>query len=302
MDRTYLAVKRQLDGMACERFSVGVLQAAGIMVQRENWLPATVIKSIPFFKAENAKKSAVFIRPSKPQEGLHDGLIMLDDLPLGTVEKMRVEGFVPAALVETSPQNFQVWLRLSVEPIPRSLALRATQALGKRYDSDPGAANAGQYGRLAGFRNHKPEHCDDSGFGPYVLCHAAPGKVAAAAQGFLADLERGGPAVAPPATLVVGHQEGEGRGLSLALETYERKSESIENRFSADLDISRLDWMVTLDMLREGFSQDEIYEAMQQVSPALRARKIGHIENYINRTIRGAAAKLAADAATKLEL
>jgi hypothetical protein len=35
---------------------------------------------------------------------------MIDDLTAESIERMKIEGFEPAVIVETSPNNFQAWL------------------------------------------------------------------------------------------------------------------------------------------------------------------------------------------------
>ena len=47
----------------------------------------------------------IFVRP----HGTHV-LSLVDDLSAETIQRMTYAGFQPAAVVETSPGNFQVWL------------------------------------------------------------------------------------------------------------------------------------------------------------------------------------------------
>jgi hypothetical protein len=59
--------------------------------------------------------------------------------------------------------------------------------------------------------------------------------------------------------------------------------------YGADTDYSRLDWMVVKELLRKGYGEGEVRSAMVQASPAIAQRKCGHVEDYVERTVRKAA-------------
>ena len=50
--------------------------------------------------------------------GEHD-LTMVDDLKQKSIDRMFVSGFKPAVVVETSPGNFQAWLKTFTNAKPR---------------------------------------------------------------------------------------------------------------------------------------------------------------------------------------
>ncbi|MFM7220266.1 MAG: DNA-primase RepB domain-containing protein, partial [Nodosilinea sp.] len=97
---------------------------------------------------------------------------------------MTRQGHHPAVVVETSPMNYQVWIRLSKDPIPNALATQSAKVLAEHYDGDPNSADWRHFGRLAGFTNRKPVHMRSSG-SPYVLAHDCDGLIAPNAQDIL---------------------------------------------------------------------------------------------------------------------
>lgn len=66
---------------------------------------------------------------------------------------MTADGLAPAALIETSPANYQAWIKLSEKPISAELRKALAQKLARQYGGDPAIADAQHYGRLAGFTN-----------------------------------------------------------------------------------------------------------------------------------------------------
>jgi len=98
-------VRAQLRAMSCERFDLGIRRDAGEMILREGQGAIEVEATIKWLRHENAKGAHIYIRPG----GLH-GLSLIDDLTVEAIDRMKVEGFEPAVVVETSPNNFQAWL------------------------------------------------------------------------------------------------------------------------------------------------------------------------------------------------
>jgi hypothetical protein len=53
---------------------------------------------------------------------------------------MKAEGFAPAAVVESSPGNFQAWLKHG-QMLTEALSTRAAKQLAERYGGDLGSAD-----------------------------------------------------------------------------------------------------------------------------------------------------------------
>ena len=98
-------VRVQLRATGCERFDIGIKRDAGEMILRERQAAIDIEKTIRWLRHENAKGAHIYIRPA----GAHS-LSLLDDLSWEATKQMKAEGYEPAAVVETSPDNFQAWL------------------------------------------------------------------------------------------------------------------------------------------------------------------------------------------------
>src|SRR5713101_5735476 len=98
-------VRRQLAAMACDYLDIGILRPDGRMLLREAWTARQIEEAIQRLRRDNARGAHIFVRP----HGAH-ALSLVDDLSVDAIARMTDAGFQPALVVETSPQNFQVWL------------------------------------------------------------------------------------------------------------------------------------------------------------------------------------------------
>ena len=122
-----------------------------------------IARVIPKLRHRNATGSGVFIRPCRP-------FALADDVSAGTIDGMLDDGVCIAAVIETSPESFQVWVPLagSLQSVDPALCVAACERLAELYGTDPGVAHLDSFGRAPGFRNRKPEH-DHDGITPLVL-------------------------------------------------------------------------------------------------------------------------------------
>src|ERR1700720_1907547 len=104
-DITRSQVRRQLAAMACRYFDLGILRPDGRMLLRGAWTIRQIDQAIQRLRRENARGAHIFVRP----HGTH-ALSLIDDLSNEAIAQMTNAGFQPSLVVETSPQNFQVWL------------------------------------------------------------------------------------------------------------------------------------------------------------------------------------------------
>ena len=171
-DRTTRAVSMQIAAMGCASYEIGILDAdAGKMLLR-TWTVPEVERSIPWLKRMNAIGRDIYIRPDGSM-----GIILLDDLDHAAIVRLKHDGLAPAVVVETSPGNYQAWLRVSEQPIASEQATMAAKTLAERYGGDPSSADWRHFGRLAGFTNRKPKHRQERGQ-PFVLVREATGAAA----------------------------------------------------------------------------------------------------------------------------
>jgi RepB DNA-primase from phage plasmid len=116
-------------------------------------------------------------------------LSLVDDLSAETILRMTDTGFQPAAVVETSPGNFQVWLDHGRILFNRTFSTQAAKELARRFGDDPSSADWRHFGRLAGFTNQKPNRRLQTGLPPFVRLHECEGRTYSAAREFLDEVK-----------------------------------------------------------------------------------------------------------------
>jgi hypothetical protein len=276
MDRTTRAAQQQIAAMGTQAFEVGLFKPSAaeegraVMIPRI-WDSATLIRSIPWLRMQNADGRNIYVRP----KGEHD-LSLVDDLSADAVKRMKATGFTPAAVVETSPGNFQAWLK-HPQRLPRELSTLAARKLAEEFGGDRGAADWRHFGRLAGFTNRKPKHMTASGLFPFVRLIEAPGIAYSEGERF---------AEAISAQREVDVRIRDRHGLAPSLPTPKR-AKSIED-FRSDPryagDATRVDLAFAIYALSHGSSGE-------QVAVALGSRDLSHKgdkkrqNQYVERTI-----------------
>jgi DNA primase RepB-like protein len=186
---TTTTVRQQTAAMGCELFEVGVFrpETAGTdasMLLRV-WDLDTLLSWVTWLQTQNHAGRHIYVRPN----GEHN-LSLVDDLTADAVTAMDRDGFHPALVVETSPSNFQAWLKHS-EQLDKQLSTATARALAERFGGDAGAADWRHFGRLSGFANRKPKYQDvTTGSYPLVRLIEADGKVYPRADHFLASVRR----------------------------------------------------------------------------------------------------------------
>jgi len=168
-----MAVERQVHAMGCDTFEVGMFNPAyqnkltgeiGERMELRTWSKETLLKdeTIAHLKLKNMKGCNIYIRPA----GEH-GLTLVDDLKASTIEQMKKAGFQPAVVVETSPNNYQVWLKHGLT-LAKDVSTAAARLCAEKFGGDLGSADWRHFGRLAGFTNRKLKYQMDSGHFPFV--------------------------------------------------------------------------------------------------------------------------------------
>ncbi len=289
-DLTRLAVTRQIAGMACNRYQIGLRDETPARFQQHKWDVPQLFKALPWLKHRNATGAHIYIRPVIP-----GNLVLLDDLSHSALDRMTREGLTPAVVVETSPHNFQAWLRLSDKGSllsPRAMTY-LIRKLANRFHADPNCVDWGHYGRLGGFTNRKLVYRNAQGIFPYVLVRKWHGQVAEAGAFWLEEAAR---SAAVPIEEVAAEQHRATPDLPNDRQRRTRPGmygellKQICNRghnrsWRQKPDWSRLDYMICREMHGLGYSRKQMTQVLAEESPNLQARKAGHAADYINRTI-----------------
>jgi hypothetical protein len=281
LKRTMDAVKAQIRAMGSEVFEVGLFDPAApknkpMMILRM-WDADTLKRSVPWLCFQNRCGRNVYVRP----QGEHN-LSLVDDLKAADLNTMRRTGFAPALVVETSPGNFQAWLRHH-KLLPKAMGTMAARELARQFGGDIGAADWRHFGRLAGLTNRKLRHMDvATGLYPFVLLREATGGVYQESARFLADLE---------STLQRQNAERqrawEAYRNRTAAETPLKSIEAFRSDPRYGGDGSRIDLAYSIYALNRQVGVDEVGEA-------LRSRDLSHKGNdprqaaYVERTIQKA--------------
>ena len=185
MDRTESAIRKLLRALPAQGYDLGILTGAGM--QRFESIPSRrLLCMLPYLKHRNAHEAHIFLRPTG-----ESAYTLLDDLSSDAESSMCNEGFTPAAVIETSPGNFQAWLR-HAQPLGKELGTLAAKMLAARFSADPSAADWRRFGRAPGFTNRKLKYRERNGLFPFARLTRSSGQVFAAAEDFSAELvERG---------------------------------------------------------------------------------------------------------------
>ena len=283
-DRTFVAVWRQLKALGVDHYEIGILDAEAQM-QIHVWSLPRVIKTIKWLKFHNLNGAHIYMRPKD-----NGGLVLLDDATQAIVQRLKDDGLNPACVVETSPLNFQVWIRFQKSNLDNAEATTIAQYLADHYGTDAGAASWRQFGRLGGFTNSKPAHVRKDGRFPFVLVQESSGKLAANAEAVITDARRwkdkrnAARQLTPPTTASVN-------GDAVAL--FRGSLKRLEQRYGAALNISQADWMIASELVKRGFKRTDIANAMRAASPRLSERKKGREDQYIALTLDKVFARLA---------
>src|ERR1035437_5633794 len=120
--------------MGSEVFEVGLYDpnaGAGesVMIPRV-WDAGTIVKSVPWLRLQNREGRNIYIRP----KGEHD-LNMVDDLTKEAVSAMKQAGISPAVVIETSPDNYQAWVK-HPERLSKEVSTAAARRLAEKFGGD----------------------------------------------------------------------------------------------------------------------------------------------------------------------
>lgn len=293
-DRTFEALTRQIDAIGGDAFAVGVFDRQSKKMMNRVWPRAELENSIAWLKRMNARGNDIFIRPA----GNH-GLVLVDDLKPEAIERMRRDGLQPAAVLETSPNNYQAWVKFSDKPLQPEVRKVLARGLAQQYEGDSGSADAHHYGRMAGFTNRKPKY-ERKGRQPFVLLHESSGEIAQRGQIAIQHAEAAldkAAAQQERESRLQAIQNAPGRHNSRdPMSEYQAQAKLLLERYGADADFSKLDWMIACSMSRKGYGASQVASAIEQCSPHVESRKAGHIEDYAQRTATNAAQHVASEA------
>ena len=178
MDRTEHTVRKALAAVDAPLYDIGILTDRGMFPRMEALNPSQCMKRLRYLKYRNANGAHIYFRPSGERS-----FTLLDDLDRPALGRLVADGFEPCAIIETSPGNYQAWLK-HTHVLPKALGTLAAQALAQQFGADPSAADWRRFGRLPGFTNRRPQHRNAKGLFPFVQLHSHIGQQFTKAESF----------------------------------------------------------------------------------------------------------------------
>jgi hypothetical protein len=265
----------QLEALGAPAFDIGVKRLDGTMLLRERWGAKQVLKSLLWLRRENLNSGHIYVRPA----GIH-GLSLVDDLKAAALAQMKVDGFEPAAVVETSPGNLQAWLKHGMT-LDEAASTRAAKLLAERYHGDLGSADWRHFGRLAGFTNPKPNRRLASGLQPFARLLEASGQIYQQAPWFIAEVRA---AMAGETVSETGGSDTERAGQGAMELPPLRSLAEFHNdpRYVGDLHRADLAW--ARHAANMGLSASEIRAAIMEARDLAKKGNIRRQREYAERT------------------
>ncbi len=241
------------------------------MLLREAWTASQIEQAIQPLRRENTRGAHIFVRP----HGAH-ALSLIDDLSVDAIARISDVGYQPALVVETSPQNFQAWLKHE-RTLDHQMSTLAAKELAKRFGGDLSSADWRHFGRLAGFTNRKPERLLPNGLAPFVRLRQCEGKIYDASRVFLEEVKSlADQAAAERANLTTLRPTSNGNPVRTLAE-FHRSA-----RYDGDLHRADMAW--ALQAASRGFSEQQIRDEILNVRDLSKKGRIHRQVRYAERT------------------
>lgn len=274
MNRSLAAQSRFFDAVSCGAYDLGVfprVDADGeeepknrefLSVQAEKIMSPAWQHQIR--KANQDENAAVFIRPAR---AARHGYVFLDDFDAVMLEQMQADGRVFAAIVESSPKNFQGWIDVgrALDETERKVLQRRLQ---RQYDLDAGSVSGGHYGRLPGFTNRKPAYLHAGGaegLFPWVLLRSTSTAVDYAigreteTPAFRAEVEEERQKQAPSLEIGAFTTDADAQAAFLAARA------ALTAQHAGDIDLSRQDCTICRRMLSAGYPPEAVAGTLEAI-------------------------------------
>lgn len=284
---------RTLDALPSTRYEIGLLRRDAEpekQMRRFEWTRDRVVQSIPWLKRENALGREILFRPADTR------YVLVDDVKPGGVQALRAAGHEPAAVVETSPGNLQVWVKL-----PHIIAAPERTEIGRELAAeaggDRGSVGWDKLGKLPGFTNRKPKHEFERGgqmLAPFVLLLEAAGAVASLGVELIARVR----AKLKPKSKPIEEPKQPRRTRTVSPPPVSGLQENVRQYYVAIIarelprtsgDRSAADFRAARDLLDAGYSRDDVAAALA-TSSHVAGRDAAGVTDYTNRTIDAASA------------
>lgn len=208
--------------------------------------------------------------------------ILIDDMTNDTLAELIVDGYEPAAIIESSPGNWQAVITIPKlgTDMDRAIGNEIVSRLNKQY-GDPKVSGEIHAHRAPGFENRKPKHQREDGTYPEVKLAKAEKvecqKTIALAKEVFAELEARRRETSERLDRITASLPSGSLPMATAkaYELHFRDVMRIQERISGERgkqlpDVSRIDGMVAVRLRATGHSKEDIQAAVEVMSPKLR--------------------------------
>jgi hypothetical protein len=224
--------------------------------------------------------------------------ILIDDMNREKLKKLIKDGYTPAVVLESSPDNYQAIITVQKlgTPHDRDVGNRLSDALNREY-GDPKLSGAIHPHRAPGYENRKPKHQREDGSYPKVRLLKVErrecAKVLALSRQIDAEYQREAASKAkqtehsrakPALELAAVSGSGSGSVINAYQQHYR---DVLKRQRGGQVDLSRVDSMIAVRMRVTGHDQAAIETAIRQCAPATRQKDEGRDwDDYARRTAR----------------
>ena len=115
MGRTEEVVRKTLAAVEAPLYDIGILTDRGMFPRMDALTASQCMNRLRYLKYRNAQGAHIYFRPSGERR-----FTLLDDLNQTRMSELTAEGYEPCAIIETSPGNFQAWLK-HTHVLPKAL-------------------------------------------------------------------------------------------------------------------------------------------------------------------------------------
>ena len=211
--------------------------------------------------------------------------ILIDELNREKLDRLRRDGYRPAAVLESSPGNYQAIITVQKLGMPHDRALG--DGLAKYLNREYGnykLSDCIQPHRAPGYENLDPKRQGEDGSHPVVRVIEAERRECAKTQAAYSqiDAEYQQLAAAHPRPARASTAASDG-----AIDAYQRHYFDVRKRQRGKVDLSRVDSMIAVRMRVTGHNQTAIMGALRDCAPGIRGNDDQRDWNdYAQRTAR----------------
>lgn len=268
-------IGKVIESLGAETYKVRLVHTDNLKEMRNKsfpnklyyYTPDALVNSLGYLSTENMKGYNIYFRPQGYQ------YILLDDVKKEQLQSL--SEIKPCLLIETSPNNFQVWLKLRTVPTDKAQATTICKQLAEKFEADLGSADPEHVGRLPSYTNRKPQYYDTiTKQYPFVKLHKSENRYSTFFPLWGGVLKK---------EVLKEEKENHAQSPQMLKEKEEK-----EKKIYTDQDRSRYDFNNVCMWLRQKKTYTQIYDLLLDTSEKAKSRVGASKERYITHTINNA--------------